>query len=174
MNALPVADERSDEQARRLVEGYDENGEVNLRGYSGSLVAFATSALAVALATRSASRPTGSITLRDIAIGGIATHKLSRLLAKGAVTSPLRAPFTEFEEAAGASEHSERARGEHGVRHALGELLTCPFCLGQWTAAAYVAGLVLAPPPTRRWAAVFAIAGLSDGLQHLYDRLRAG
>jgi Protein of unknown function (DUF1360) len=107
-------------------------------------------------------------------VGSIATHTLSRLLAKGAVTSPIRAPFTEFEEPAGASQHQERPRGEHGVRHTLGELLTCPFCLSQWTAGAYVAGLMLAPPMTRRWAAMFAVAGISDALHHGYEHLRHG
>jgi len=33
----------------------------------------------------------------DFALVSVATHKLSRLLAKDAVTSPLRMPFTRFE-----------------------------------------------------------------------------
>ena len=75
------------------------------------------------------------------------------------MTSPLRAPFTQFEEAAGNSEHHEVPRGEHGVRHTVGELLTCPFCLGVWIATAYVAGLGVAPRAARGWAAVFAVTG---------------
>ena len=158
---------------RRLARGYDEPGEVNLAGYSGSLLAFVASALGVGIAARRTSSGTASVPMRDIAVGGMATHTLSRLLAKGAVTSPIRAPFTEFQEPAGASQHRERPRG-HGVRHTLGELMTCPFCLSQWTAGAYVAGLALAPSATRRWAAMFAVAGISDAMHHAYDRLRTG
>jgi hypothetical protein len=30
------------------------------------------------------------------------------------------------------------------VRHAVGEMITCPFCLGAWVATGLVGGLVLA------------------------------
>src|SRR5687768_3634635 len=65
----------------------------------------------------------------DLALGAFATYKLSRLMARGTVTSPLRAPFTEFEGPSDKpAELKERVRGS-GWRHAIGELLTCPFCL---------------------------------------------
>ena len=35
--------------------------------------------------------------VQDIALSALATHKLSRLLAKDPVTSPLRAPFTAYQ-----------------------------------------------------------------------------
>ena len=89
------------------------------------------------------------------------------------MASPLRAPFTEFEGPAGPAEHQEEPRGSHGVRHTVGELLSCPFCLGVWVGTAYVAGLAVAPRPTRTWAAVFGVVGLSDFLQHVYGRLTA-
>jgi hypothetical protein len=87
------------------------------------------------------------------------------------VTSPLRAPFTKFEAAAGAAEHVERPRGSH-LRHTIGELLTCPFCMDVWVGTAYVAGLAVAPRVTRAWAAVFGVVGVADALQHAYARLR--
>ncbi len=107
----------------------------------------------------------------DIILGGLATHKFSRLLSKASVTSPLRAPFATFEEPAGNSEHVERPRGQHGVRHTLGELLTCPFCLGPWIAGAYLVGLATAPRAARTWAAMFAVTAVSDSLQHAYAGL---
>ena len=58
------------------------------------------------------------------------------------------------------------------MRHTVGELLTCPFCLGVWVATAYVAGLVVAPRPTRALAAVMTVVAGSDTLQHGYSRLR--
>jgi hypothetical protein len=59
----------------------------------------------------------------NILLLGVATHKLSRLISKDWVTSPIRAPFTTYEGPASASEVNERPRG-HGMRLALGELLT--------------------------------------------------
>lgn len=155
-------------------ETYDPDGRVNLPGYAGSLVAFAaaTTALGVLGRRRGRSLP-ARYDVQDLVVGGIAAHKFSRLVAKGSVTAPVRAPFTEFDEPAGASEHHEHARGKHGVRHTVGELLTCPFCVGQWVSTGYVVGLALAPRATRTWAAVFAVSGLSDTLQHAYARLRS-
>ena len=43
----------------------------------------------------------------DLVLGGIATHKVSRLLAKERVTSFVRAPFTRYQEPAGHGEVEE-------------------------------------------------------------------
>lgn len=104
---------------------------------------------------------------RDIVLLGVATHKLSRLVTKDMVTSVLRAPFTTFEGNAGDGEITEGARGT-GVQHALGELLTCPFCFGQWVVAGLAYGLIMAPRPTRFLASVCASLTLADFLQAAY------
>jgi hypothetical protein len=161
-------------QLRQLSDGYDPDGEVNLAGFSAGLATYGLSLAALVAASRAMGSTPGRYTLGDLVVGGVATHKFSRLIAKGSVTSPLRAPFTQFEEAAGASEHVEVPRGEHGVRHTVGELLTCPFCLAVWVGTAYVAGLGVAPRAARAWAAVFAVTGVSDFLQHAYARLADG
>jgi Protein of unknown function (DUF1360) len=101
---------------------------------------------------------------RDLALIGVASHKTSRALAKDKVTTPLRAPFTEHEGRAGPGELEESPRGT-GMRHTVGELLVCPFCLDQWVATGYVAGLVLAPRATRFVASVMATVAISDFLQ---------
>jgi hypothetical protein len=62
-------------------------------------------------------------TLGSIPLPGVATHELSRLIAKDWVRSPIRAPFTTCDGPANASEVNESPRG-HGLRLALGELLT--------------------------------------------------
>lgn len=155
-----------------VLRAYDPEGEVDVTGFAGSLAAFA---VASALAAGMVHRRTGGLPERyaaaDLLLGGLAVHKFSRLLARGAVTSPLRAPFTTFEGPAGASEHEESARG-HGVRHTVGELLSCPFCLAPWVSVGYVAGLAVAPRAVRAWAAVFAVTAVSDSVQHAYARLR--
>lgn len=158
--------------AVRVVDAYDHDGEVNLRGFSASLASYTVALSALVAVARAAGSAPDRYAVSDLLVGGLATHKFSRLLARGSVTSPVRAPFTEFVGAAGASEHDERPRGDHGVRHTVGELLTCPFCLGVWIGTAYVAGLALAPRPTRAWAAAFAVTGVSDFLQHAYGRAR--
>src|SRR3954464_9988045 len=88
------------------------------------------------------------ISAGDLALLSVATHKLSRVIAKDKVTSFARAPFVEYEEDAGPSEVSEKPRGR-GFRNAVGELISCPFCIAQWIAGAGVFGIALAPRVTR-------------------------
>jgi hypothetical protein len=103
----------------------------------------------------------------DIALVGVASHKLSRLVAKDKVTSPLRAPFTEVEGSGGPGELEERARGG-SVRTAIGELLICPYCLDLWAVAAFSIGLLFAPRLSRFVASVFAAQSVSDFFQIAY------
>jgi hypothetical protein len=102
---------------------------------------------------------------------GLATEHISRLLTKDSVTAVLRAPFTRFEGPAGEGEVNEEVVGE-GTRHAVGELLTCPFCVGQWVATGLVAGAVAVPSLTRAVVAVSASTRLSDYLQLAYSSMR--
>jgi Protein of unknown function (DUF1360) len=105
----------------------------------------------------------------DVLLGGVATHKISRLIAKDKVTQPLRAPFTENPREAGPSEVDEEAAGD-GPRRALGELLACPYCIGMWVASGLIFGLALAPRVTRLVAAVFTAHAASDFLQLAYQK----
>lgn len=156
-----------------LVETYDPDDDVNLGGYAGSLAVYAAAVAGLTSLGRARGHELPERwSARDLLVGGIATHKLTRLVGRASVTSPVRAPFTEFQSAAGSGEHVERARPGHGVRHTIGELLTCPFCLGVWVGTSYVAGLAVAPRPTRAIAAVFTVVAVSDTLQHAYSRLR--
>ena len=76
-------------------------------------------------------------------------------------------------EPAGAGEVNEEVRGS-GVRHAIGELIACPFCLGQWIGTAFVGGFVFAPRATRLAASVFSVVAVSDALQFGYAALQKG
>jgi uncharacterized protein DUF1360 len=107
----------------------------------------------------------------DLALMAVGTHKLSRLIAKDRVTSAVRAPFTEPHQEGGPGEVHERPQGR-GLRRALGELLTCPYCLDQWVAGGFVAGMVLAPRATRTVASMFTVVAGSDVLQHGYRLLQ--
>lgn len=107
----------------------------------------------------------------DLALMAIGTHKLSRLLTKQRVTSTIRAPFTEDQGNAGFSEVDARPRGR-GLQRAIGELLTCPYCLDQWIAGGFVAGMVVAPRATRTVAGMFTVVAGADVLQLGYRALQ--
>lgn len=142
-----------------------------LDGYLVAMGAFGALAGSLAGAARLSNRPVPERpALADVALLSIATHKLSRLLAKDAVTSPLRAPFTRYAEPAGAAELNEEVRDEgSSVRHGIGELVTCPFCLAVWVATGLTGGLVLAPRLTRLAATVLTATAVSDFLQMAYS-----
>ncbi|HET7574338.1 MAG TPA: DUF1360 domain-containing protein [Solirubrobacterales bacterium] len=124
-------------------------------------------AAALALARREGRELPERVGAGDLALVGVASHKLSRLISKDKVTSPLRAPFTELEGSGGPGELEERSRGD-GVRKAIGELLVCPYCLGLWVVAGFSVGLLFAPRLTRFVAAAFSALTISDFLQIAY------
>lgn len=106
---------------------------------------------------------------RDMALLVVATHKASRLLAKARILSAARAPFTRYEGSSGPDEVSEAARGR-GLRRVIGELIVCPYCLSMWLAAAFTAGLLVAPRATRWLASVLVTVFGSDVLQIAYRK----
>lgn len=106
----------------------------------------------------------------DLALITVATHKLSRLLAKDPVTSPLRAPFTRFAGTSGPAELQEKVRGT-GWRRAMGALLTCPFCLAVWVATGFGFALLLAPRATRFAASILTAVAGADVLHLVYGAL---
>ncbi len=104
---------------------------------------------------------------QDLLVTGVATHKISRIVTLGKVTSPLRAPVTTFKKPLGAGEVKEQTRG-HGLTQGVGHLLTCPFCFGTWAAAGMAVGWGAAPRLTRMIASTFAAAAASDFLNQAY------
>jgi hypothetical protein len=140
-------------------------------GYAVLTGAFLSTAVAFAAwISRSGRELPERVAAQDIALLTVATHKGSRLLAKDRVTAAVRRPFTELEGEGGPSEVEERARGA-GLRRAVGELITCPYCLGLWVAALFSAGLIVAPRQTRWIASVLTILTGSDALQIAYANL---
>lgn len=162
------------ERLRALSREYAPDGAFPLNGYlvTGGTYAGVVAALTVA-ARLSGRRVPERPSPADVVLLSIATHKLSRLLAKDAVTSPLRAPFTRFEKPAGKAELVEQVRGD-GTRHAVGELVSCPFCLAVWVATVLSAGLVLTPRLTRLVSTALTAVAASDFLQLAYDAAKRG
>jgi len=95
---------------------------------------------------------------------GLASYKLGRLVAKDEVTSWVRAPVTRDAEA----QEPER----EGMARALGELVTCPYCIGVWVAAGFSAGLVVFPRQTRFAATILGGQAVADFLNAAFVRLR--
>jgi hypothetical protein len=106
----------------------------------------------------------------DLALLTVATHKAARIVAKDRVTSAVRAPFTQPQGASGPSEVDEKPRGS-GLRRAIGEMVVCPYCIGAWIGAAFTAGLIVAPRPTRWLATALTVLFGSDVLQIAYRKL---
>ncbi|GAA3741939.1 hypothetical protein HDA32_003367 [Spinactinospora alkalitolerans] len=161
------------EEAARAEERAYENGESRPTGaYLGTMLAYAAGVGVIAAASRIQGRRTPpSVSPWDLLLISVSTHKASRLLAKDPVTSPLRVPFTRFKGVSGPSELQEEVRGS-GARHAIGELLTCPFCVAQWVATGHVAGLILSPRLTRLAAATMTAVGAADWMQLGYAWLQ--
>jgi hypothetical protein len=133
--------------------------------YAGLAAAFNAGLAGVMVAGRH--RLPDRLDAGDVVLMGATSHKLSRLISKDRVTSFARAPFVRYEGDGGPAEVDETPRGT-GVRRAVGELLGCPYCLGQWVAAAYAGGLLFAPRPTRFVGSIFAALTVSDFLQVAY------
>jgi hypothetical protein len=155
-------------ETRDRDETHYADAPVPLRVYAGLTAAFNVAMIGgLALAERSGRRIPERVSAGDILLLGVATQRLSRVITKDRVTSFARAPFTRYEEPGGHGEIEEHARGT-GMRRAVGQLLTCPYCIGQWVAGGFTLGLVAAPRPTRLAAAMFTAVAIADTLQLAY------
>jgi hypothetical protein len=164
---MTSATEERKSGAASLVEDYAPGGDRPLAGYAALMGLYGAAVTAGTVALRRRGRPLPEVRAFDVALIGVATHKLARRMSKDSVTSPLRAPFTRYEGVAGPAELQEKVRGS-GLRKAVGELITCPFCLSQWVATGFVFGLLTAPRATRWAASVLASLALADFLQFAY------
>ncbi|MEU8268939.1 DUF1360 domain-containing protein [Sphaerisporangium sp. NPDC049002] len=156
---------------RKEERAYENGADRPLGSYLRVLGVYGgTVAGLLALGKLTGARPPARIPPMDLLFMGLSTHRLSRTITKDPVTSPFRAPFTRYAGLSGPAELREEVRG-HGIKHAVGELVTCPFCVAQWVATAYAAGMVFAPAFTRLVGATMSAVAVSDWLQLGYARL---
>jgi len=160
---MASATERLQEHAEEYARDADD--ERPLAGYSALLAVYLL--VVAVLAYLGRRKLPESLSAADLALGAVATFIATRTITKDAITSPLRMAFTRYAGVGGPGELREEVRAT-GWRHAVGELLTCPFCLSQWTATTLVAGLIVAPRFTRAAMSVLTIVGVSDFLQLAY------
>ena len=161
--------------ARTQRREYTNGEERPLAGDLGAMSVYVGLVSAAAAAVRASGRELPDrIPAADAALMTVATFRLARRIAKDPVTSPIRAPFTRFQGPSGHAEVAEEVREHGGVKHAVGELLTCPFCLAQWVGTAFVFSYVAAPKATRLAALTMTMVAGSDVLQFVYDGIQNG
>jgi len=111
----------------------------------------------VVVAARDKSRASEPLSSRDLAVSGAASFALAKVIARERIGTWVREPFVE-------EEADQKPRGR-GLRHAVGELVTCTRCVGAWSALALV-GLRLTSPATGRVVNdVLAVSAMNDWLQ---------
>ncbi len=158
------------ETAQEAAADYAPGGDRPLRHYLATMATYAGVVTTIATVGKLRGHQLPErLPWSDVALITVATHKLSRLIAKESVTSPLRAPFTRYQGVSGPAELAEEVKGT-GKAKAIGELLTCPFCLAVWCATGLTAGMVFAPRQTRLAATVLTAVAGSDTLQFVYAR----
>lgn len=152
-----------------LLRAYPAQDARPVGGHLLLMSVFGAGAAAAAYAQRRSGQPLPErIPARDLALMSIATYKVSRLIAKDRITSFIRMPFTRYEgESERPGEVSEEPRGE-GIQLAIGELLVCPYCLGQWVGTGLLALYLRDQRLARTVAALFAIVAGSDLLQEAW------
>lgn len=102
-----------------------------------------------------------SLAPTDLALLALATCRAGRLVSFDLVAQPLRSPVTETVPDEYDAGENVVAEGS-GVQKALGELVSCPTCVGTWAAAGMLYGLKIAPGPTRLFAGILAVSGLAE------------
>jgi hypothetical protein len=110
-----------------------------------------------------------SISSKDLALLSLASHKLARTLTSDQVMASVRAPFTTYEGPAGHGSVKEKPRGK-GLQRAIGELLTCPYCVAVWTSASLTMGYLAAPRVSRAISSFLTVDLTADYLNILWAR----
>ncbi len=164
----PVSKVTDSNNPQELFEGYDAGDEVPIGAYATLVGVFSSIFALFLLLTRLTGRRLPErIGLADLALLGTAAHKLSYIISNASVTSFIRAPVTELQEVKSPTNLDEEPRGD-GLQKALGNLLTCQFCLGMWVTAFFSYGLVLLPRTTRFVAGMFSVLAISDFTHQAY------
>src|SRR3954466_9235150 len=161
--------------ARTQRREYTNGEERPLAGDLGAMGVYVGLVSTAAPAVRASGRQLPDrIPVGDALLLTVATFRLARGIAKDPVTAPIRAPFTRFEGPSGHAEVAEEGREHGGGKPAIGELVTCPFCLAQWVGTGFVFSYVTAPKATRLAALAMTMIAGSDVLQFVYDAIQNG
>lgn len=147
----------TDAPTRKDVNGSQAEAPTEPYDYLALNAVFAALLAGVVVAAREKNRASEPLTSRDLAVTGAASFALAKVIARERIGQWVRDPFVE-------EEAGQKPRGR-GLRHAVGELVTCTRCVGAWSALALV-GLRLTSPSTGRVVNdVLAVSAMNDWLQ---------
>lgn len=164
----PVTDESKptmNEHVLREVEEYSQGADRPLGAYLLGMTIYSGMVVGLGTLARKQNRALPALSPYEVTLVTVATHKLTRLVTKESITSALRAPFTRYKGVSGPAELAEEVRTDSPIRHAIGELVTCPFCLAMWTATGFSFGVIFVPRATRMVASTLTVVAGSDFLQ---------
>ncbi len=102
----------------------------------------------------------------DMSAIALSSYKLARLITKEDVTAFVRAPVTE--------DPDGQQPKRRGMPRVLGELLTCPYCIGLWITSGLSYSQVVFPRETRFFTSIFAPYAVTDFLHAGFVRLKEG
>lgn len=107
-----------------------------------------------------------TIGVLDLVLLGLAAARLSDVISTDEIMQWLRKPFVQMtqEEVAGREVSTREGRG-WGWRKVIGNLLSCPWCVGVWVAAGLVYAHFLIPGPVWLFVLVLAVAEVGSVLQ---------
>jgi len=155
-----------DAPARDGLNGALANPPTEPQDYAALNAVFAVLLAGAALAARERAREGDPLTRHDLAVSGLATFALAKVIARERIGSWVREPFVEEEGG------RRRPRGRR-LRHAVGELVTCTRCVGAWSALGLVTLRVTSPATGRVVNDVLAVSALNDWLQASFKLLCA-
>ena len=154
-----------DAPTRESVNGSHTDPPTEAYDYLALNAVFAALLAGVVVAAREKTRASEPLTSRDLAVSGAASFALAKVIARERIGAWVREPFVE-------EEAGQRPRGR-GLRHAVGELVTCTRCVGAWSALGLV-GLRLSSPATGRVVNdVLAVSAMNDFLQAAFKLMCA-
>jgi hypothetical protein len=107
-----------------------------------------------------------SITLADFVLLSLASFRLIRLFTYDQVMRAVRDLFVEKREIV--DEHGQilviRRKVHTGARRSLGDLFSCPWCIGMWVSF-FVVLLYFLFPPIKYVVLILALAGVASSIQ---------
>ena len=104
----------------------------------------------------------------DFALLGLAAARLTDIISTDQIMEWLRRPFVKMEttEIAGHEVETRTGRGR-GLKKVIGDLLSCPWCVGVWVAASLTYAYCLMPAVIWVFILIMAIAEIGSLLQTL-------
>ncbi len=110
------------------------------------------------------------ISALDLVMLSLATMRLGRMVAFDHIAEPLRVPFAKTVPDRNGAGSVTVPKGQGAIR-SIGQLITCPICVGTWVAAVLVYLLYFFPGPTQVFVTMTAVIGAAELLHSATEAL---